>query len=157
MSDTVGTIDREAALALDFAPVRTIVERGRLTFFARATGQTDPIWTDVEAARAAGYRDLPVPPTFFFSLELERPAPFGYLDQLGVDIGRILHGGQRFRHHATVYAGDELVLQTRIVDVSVRKGGALEILVKGTDVLRGDELVAEATATIVVRNPGASS
>jgi hypothetical protein len=34
---------------------------------------------DVAAARAAGHRDLPVPPTFFFSLTLEGDSPFGYL------------------------------------------------------------------------------
>ncbi len=40
------------------------MERGRLRMFAAAIGETDPIYTDVEAARAAGHPDLPVPPTF---------------------------------------------------------------------------------------------
>ena len=40
------------------------IERSRLQFFAKAIGETDPVYTDVAAARAAGYADLPAPPTF---------------------------------------------------------------------------------------------
>ena len=32
-----------------------LVEKGRLRFFAKATGQTDPVYTDEAAARAAGH------------------------------------------------------------------------------------------------------
>ena len=53
-----------------------LVTRSRLRAFARATGQTDPVYTDVGAARRAGHRDLPVPPTFYFSIDLEAPDPF---------------------------------------------------------------------------------
>ena len=47
------------------------IERGRLRLFAKAIGETDPVYTDVEAAKAAGYPDLPAPPTFIFGIELE--------------------------------------------------------------------------------------
>ncbi|MDO8773368.1 MAG: MaoC family dehydratase N-terminal domain-containing protein [Burkholderiaceae bacterium] len=50
------------------------IERQRLRFFARAIGETDPVYTDVEAARAAGYADLPAPPTFLFSADLDTGA-----------------------------------------------------------------------------------
>src|SRR5689334_23683123 len=32
--------------------------------FARGVGYTDPVYFDVEAARRAGYRSLPAPPTY---------------------------------------------------------------------------------------------
>ena len=32
--------------------------------FARGVGYTDPVYFDVEAAKAAGYRSLPAPPTY---------------------------------------------------------------------------------------------
>ena len=80
-------IDREAALAYRFAPVRFEVERGRLRAFARAIGEPDPIYSDLDAARAAGHRDLPVPPTFFFGMTLEAERPFDYLEHLGVELG----------------------------------------------------------------------
>ena len=49
------------------------VEKGKLRFFAKAIGETDPVYTDPAAARDAGHRDLPVPPTFLFCLEMEGP------------------------------------------------------------------------------------
>ena len=146
-------IDPEAALALPFDPITVDVERGRLRLFAKAIGETDPVYTVVDAARRAGHRDLPVPPTFFYSLELETADPFGYLAVLGVDLRRVLHGEQSFVHHCPAHAGDTLTLRPRIVDVYTKKAGALEFLVKQTSVSRGAELIAEASSVLVVRNP----
>jgi acyl dehydratase len=145
-------IDADRARALVLEPVTVTVERGRLAFFAKATGQTDPVYSDLDAAKEAGHPDLPVPPTFFFSLELEAPDPFGYLTGLGVDMRRVLHGEQAFAYRTVVHAGDTLTLRPRIVDVFSKRGGALEFLVKRTEVTRGGEPVAEATTTIVVQN-----
>ena len=47
-------IDADKAKAYAFEPVVVTVERGRLALFARVTGQGDPVYTDVAAARAAG-------------------------------------------------------------------------------------------------------
>ncbi len=148
-------VDAEKALAQECEPLVVTAERGRLAFFAQATGQSDPVYADVGVARAAGHRDLPVPPSFYFSLELERPDPFGWLAALGIDLRRVLHGEQSFTYHAMAYAGDTLTLRSRIVDVSVRKGGALELLTRQTSVTRGAEPVAEAVSVIVVRHPEA--
>jgi hypothetical protein len=61
------------------------IERSRLQFFAKAIGETDPVYTDPAAARAAGYPDLPAPPTFMFAAELDSGATFHLLDQLQID------------------------------------------------------------------------
>jgi acyl dehydratase len=149
-------LDTEAARRLPLDPITVQVERGRLRFFASATGQTDPVYTDLDAAMQAGHPDLPVPPTFFFSLELEAPDPFGYLAALDVDLRRVLHGEQSFTYHRPAHAGDTLTLQPRIVDIYSKKGGALEFLVKQTDITRDGQLVAEAQSVIAVRNPEVS-
>ncbi|MFD2764294.1 MaoC family dehydratase N-terminal domain-containing protein [Micromonospora eburnea] len=149
-------VDPDQARALTFAPITVTVERGRLRFFAKAVGETNPVYVDLDAARQAGHRDLPVPPTFFFSLEMEGPDSWAYLAELGVDLRRVLHGEQSFTYHSMVYAGDTVALRTRIVDVYAKKGGALEFLVRRTDITRGGDLVAEATSVIVVRNPEAA-
>lgn len=149
-------IDVTRARALRLPTVMTTVERGRLRFFAQATGQTDPVYTDVEAARAAGYPDLPVPPTFFFSLELEGPGPAQYLRELGVDFRHILHGEQAYTYHAMAFAGQTLTLQPRIVDVTRKKGGALELLQQDTTITNeADELVAEASFLLAIQHPTA--
>ncbi|WP_199536943.1 MaoC family dehydratase N-terminal domain-containing protein [Spongiactinospora gelatinilytica] len=148
-------IDPEAAKALRFAPLTVDIERGRLRFFAKATGQTDPIYHDLDAARQAGHPDLPVPPTFFFGLDLEGPDALRYLRELDVDMARVLHGEQSFVYHSLAHAGETLTVRPRIVEVFAKRGGALEFLVKRNEITRAGEPVAEATMTLVVRNPGA--
>jgi hypothetical protein len=147
------TIDRDKAMALEFAPLTVDVERGRLLFFARTIGETNPVYTDVDAARALGHPDLPVPPTYFFSLGLEAPEPFGYLDEFGVDLRLVLHGEQSFTYHRAAHAGERLTLQDSIIDVYTKRGGALEFLVKQTDIRRDQQPIAETRSVIVVRNP----
>jgi N-terminal half of MaoC dehydratase len=149
------SIDAGQAMALAFEPVVVTAARDRLAFFAKATGQRDPVYSDLDAAKAAGHPDVPVPPSFFFGLELERPDPFGWLAALGVDLRRVLHGEQSFAYHASAHAGDVLTLTSRITDVAVKKGGALELLTKKTGVTRDGQPIAEAVSVIVVRYPAA--
>lgn len=149
-------IDRDTALATRLDPFDVEVERGRLRFFASCIGENDPVYTDVGAARAAGHPDLPVPPTFLFGLEMDGDVLFPLLTRLGVDLRHVLHGEQRFVYHAIAHAGDVLTLSPRVADVYTKRDGALTFLVKRTDVTRGDEPIAAAESTIVVRNPGAS-
>ncbi|MFJ7420964.1 MaoC family dehydratase N-terminal domain-containing protein [Streptomyces uncialis] len=133
-------------------PAHTVdVERGRLRFFAKATGQTDPVWTDAEAAKAAGHPDLPVPPTFLFCLDMEKPNPSAFLAELGIDVRTILHGGQEFEYLATAHAGDALTFSTAVTDVYAKKGGALQFIVRTTEVTREGEPVARLRSTVVVR------
>jgi N-terminal half of MaoC dehydratase len=151
-------IDREQALRHQIAPMPFEVERGRLRFFSRTIGITDPIYFDVDAARRAGHRDLPVPPTFLSnSLELELPNPLGWLAELGGDLTRTTHAEQGFVYHAMAYAGDSLILERKIVDVYTKKDGALEFVVKQTDVKRGEETLAEISFVIALRHPEAIS
>ncbi|MGW6655916.1 MaoC family dehydratase N-terminal domain-containing protein [Rhodococcus sp. NPDC055024] len=134
----------------------TSAERGRLQFFAEATGQTDPLYRDLDAARAGGHPDLPIPPTFFFCLEMDNPNRSDFLTQLGVDVRTILHGGQKFTYHAPAHAGDVLTFWTEVTDVSSKKGGALQFIVRDTHVGVAGKPVATLTSTIVVRDPKAA-
>ena len=134
-------------------PFQVEVERGRLRFFAKATGQTDPVYIDEAAARAAGHPGLPVPPTFFFCLEMESPNPAAIRELLGMDYRSLLHGEQGFSYHAMAHAGDTLRFEQRIADIYDKKGGALEFVVRHTRVSnQRDELVAELRCVTVVRN-----
>ena len=129
------------------------VEKGRLRFFAKATGQADPVYRDEAAARAAGHPSLPVPPTFLFCLEMESPNPGAIRELLGMDYRRILHGEQGFTYHAMAHAGDTLTFQQRIEDIYDKKNGALEFVVRKTRVTnQRSELVAEMRCVTVYRN-----
>lgn len=150
-------VDADAALAYQFDPFVVTVERGRLAFFAKATGQQDPVYYDLAAARAAGHRDLPIPPSFYFSLELERPDPFGWTEALGIDLARVLHGEQSFTYHAMAYAGETLTVHTQLVDVAVKKGGELELITKNTSMTCDGRPIADSVSVIIVRIPGAGT
>lgn len=126
------------------------IERGRLRLFARVLGQDDPVYSDLEAARAAGHPDLPVPPTFLMGLEIETEDVYRTFDSLGVSLYDVLHGEQTFVYHDTAYAGDELVLDTSISDVYQRKGGALQFIVRRTEITRDGRPIAELGGVLVV-------
>jgi hypothetical protein len=147
-------IDRDQALAMPISPLTFEMERGRLRFFAETIGLTDPVYFDLGAARRAGHRDIPVPLTFLGNaLELEVPQPLAWLAALGADLNHTAHAEQSFVYHRMAYAGDTLVFRRRIADVVEKKGGALTFVVKRTDVMRGDEPVAEVLCSIALRRP----
>ncbi len=136
------------------APHTVDVEKGQLRLFAKAVGETNPIYLDEIAARDAGHAALPAPPTFAFSLNLMNPNPFEFLDLLGVDLSRILHGEQAFRYHAPIYAGDTITIEGEITDIYDKKGGALEFVVQEFVATNQDGTrVVEMSNTTVVRNP----
>jgi acyl dehydratase len=140
-------------------PVSMTVDAGRLRFFADATGETNPIYFDVDAAKTAGHPGLPVPPSFLFGVELERDDPFAFLTALGADLRYVLHGEQSFAYHCMAYAGDTITATPRVTDVYSKRGGALQFVVKETELVREGDGAAIATliSTLVIRNPGASS
>ena len=130
-----------------------LVEKGRLKFFAKATGQTDPVYTDEAAAHAAGHPDLPVPPTFLFCLEMEAPDPAAIRNLLGMDYRRLLHGEQGFVYERMAYAGDVLRFEQSIEDIYDKKNGALEFVVRKTIVTnQRREPVAQLRTVSVLRN-----
>jgi acyl dehydratase len=135
-------------------PFSVEVEKGRLRLFAKAIGETDPIYVDETAAQMVGYRSLPVPPTFLFCLEMERPDPYDWFHDLGIPLGWVLHGEQAFVYHATACAGDVLTFSGQVVDIYDKKAGALEFLVQHNVISAADgSLVAEFDRTVVIRHP----
>lgn len=146
------------AIGLKLPPISMDIERGRLAAFARAIGSTDPIYSDLDAAKNAGHRDLPVPPTFLMAIELEDPDPFTWIREVGIDMKYVLHGAQRYSYHRLAYAGERLTANSTITDVFSKKGGALEFVIKETAITdESGAPVADLTQTIVVRNPGVGS
>jgi len=138
--------------------ITTEVEKGRLRFFAKATGETNPVYTDEDAAKAAGYRSLPVPPSYFFCLQMiDDPDPTSWITNLGVNLQNILHGEQSFEYLGMAFAGDSLTFESRVTDIYDKKGGALEFLVtETTGVNQMNQIVVKMKCTTVIRNPGGS-
>lgn len=131
----------------------TAVEKGRLRFFSRVIGETNPVYFDEQAAMAAGHRSVLVPPTFLFCLEMEAFDSIGTAALTGLDAARILHGEQEFDYHAPAHAGDALTFDITVADIYQKKGGALDFLVKHTRVTNQDgQHVADMRGIVVQRN-----
>ena len=129
------------------------VERGALRFFAKAIGQSDPVYLDEAAALAAGHPDLPVPPTYLFCLEMAAPNPGAMRELLDMPVAKILHGEQRFKYHAPCHAGDTLTFEPHIADIDRKKAGALEFVRRETRVSnQHGQHVADLVATTVLRH-----
>lgn len=134
-------------------PATLPIERSRLQFFAKAIGETDPVYSSREAAVQAGYADLPAPPTFLFAAELDAGVTNQLLDDLQIPLAKLLHGEQSFSYHRSACVGDTVTVQSTISDIYDKKNGALEFVVKDSRATnQNGELVAELRTVLVCRN-----
>ncbi len=135
-------------------PKTISVEKGQLKFFAKATGAKSREYWDEDVANSQGHPALLAPPTFLFTLDLLAPVKEkSVLQKMGIDIGRILHGEQRFKYGKPIYAGDEIALISRVTDMYEKKGGKLQFIVTETTATnQNEEVVGTMMNSIVVRN-----
>jgi acyl dehydratase len=98
--------------------------------FALAIGETNPVYLDAAAARAAGFPDLVATPTYPIAFMAEAMDPDLFYE-LGLYIPSIVHGEQEFVYERPVVAGEELTVKGRIADVWEKTGqsGALDFVV----------------------------
>jgi len=114
-------------------PTTFEVERGKIREFAGAIGDQNPIYHRVEAAQAAGYSDLPAPPTFpttfsFWGKPVEGDHTYSAKD-LGFPSTGGLHGEEEYTYLAPIYPGDTVTGVRKLIDVKTREGklGTMEI------------------------------
>jgi acyl dehydratase len=95
--------------------------------FARGVGYTDPVYFDVDAARRAGYRNLPAPPTYlgtpvFIPGRSDDTFSQPKAARQGINHGLkgLLDGGTETEYFADICAGDTLTLVSRIAALDVR-------------------------------------
>jgi len=108
------------------------IERAPVTAFATAVTETSPIYLRADAAKSAGFADIPVPPTYFFSAAAhfgahpeDQPADavpstnplivvIGGLLSKG---GMVLHGEEEYTYHAPICVGDVITGEGKVVDL----------------------------------------
>lgn len=137
----------------EYAPFTFEVEKGRLRLFAKAIGETSPVYHDEAAAKAAGYRSIPAPPTFPFTIAMDSEQPFLVLADLGIDKTKSVHGEQGFTYYGDVCAGDVITGRQKIVEMYEKKGGALLFIITETRLVnQTGAAVCDLRTVIVVRN-----
>lgn len=91
--------------------------REKIREYAAATGETAAVCVDLEAAQAAGHRDLVAPP-MFVAVYAAPAVRVAYADpMLGIDRSRLVHGSQEFEWGPLVIAGDQLTTDVVLVAI----------------------------------------
>jgi acyl dehydratase len=138
------------------------IERGPVSFFAKAVLDDNPVYRDPKAAHDAGFDDIPAPPTFTFAMqhmgafgELQPPDPTGGTNPMHAVMGElygkgalILHGEQEFEYHRPLVVGDVLSGEGNIVDLYEKETDSatmtfIVIETVGRDDATGDPVVTE--------------
>jgi len=133
-----------------FAPVAYAVGREKIREYAASIGETDPLHSDLEVARAAGHADLVAPPMFAVVYTAPAIGP-AFLDPaVGMDFARMVHGGQEFVWGPLVVAGDEIATEVELTGVSERGGMGFYVFESRSDNQRG-ERICTGTWTCIVR------
>jgi N-terminal half of MaoC dehydratase len=103
-----------------------LVEEGQLKTFLKAIGGG----TDEDASkRAGGSSLLRAPPTYLFCLYMmSSQDSYAFWRDLGIDVGRLLHGEQGFEYFEPVHVGDRLTFSCQIAGVEDKKDGAMTVV-----------------------------
>src|SRR5689334_17077948 len=110
------------AVGKTYEPTTYAVGREKIREYAAAVGETNPLHSDVDAARAAGYDDVVAPPMFAVVYGARSVGPAILDPEVGIDFARMLHAGQEFVWGSPVVAGDEITTTASVKDVSERNG-----------------------------------
>ena len=125
-------MQKEDVVGRPTGAARAVVQRGPVAKFAEAVHNDASVYQQLEAAQAAGFYDIPAPPTFAFSAlqywgkfpEDQPPDPTGgssplmeIIGGLMAQGGMVLHGEQEFTYHRPIVAGDELTVEGQVVDL----------------------------------------
>ena len=149
---------RRETKGLSTEPVAVRLERGRVQFFARQQGETNPIFTHLSVARAEGHPDVVAPPSFATVVETLaneercRQGRQSLTAVIGCDFRYLLHGEQHYAYAGLMYAGDELSVSTEVLDFYDKRGGILEFAVLGSTILHAARgVIVRARRTLVHR------
>ena len=138
------------AVGRSYPPVVYAVGREKVREYASAVGETNPVYSDLDAARAAGYADVVAPPMFVVVYAGRAVAPGIFDPDVGINFPMMVHGGQAFEWGPPVVAGDEITTTASVKDISERGGMAFYVFESVSRNHRG-ETVATGTWTNIVR------
>lgn len=126
------------------------VSRVKISEFANAIGDDNPIYRDTAAANAAGHPDVICPPTFAILVAALGSGQVVRNPELGLDYSMVVHGEQRFDHVRPLRAGDVVTCQSTVEDI--RHVGSLSMLTTKTEIKTVEgELVCTTRNTLVER------
>ena len=137
-----------------YAPVVYAVGREKIREYAAAVGESNPLYLDVEAARAAGYGDVVAPPMFVVVYCSSAFLTALFDPELEIDFAHLVHGGQEFRWEQPVVAGDEITTTLTVKDIAERAGLRFDTFESVSVNQRGETTCVGTWSTIITRGGG---
>lgn len=134
----MGDIDFESYIGQPTTAGVITVERATVSAFAASVLDTNPVYRNRDAATAAGFDDIPAPPTYFFSAgpnwgrwaEEQPDDPTGGKNPMAEVMGAlmsqgglILHGEQEFTYHRPAVVGEKLHEEGVVKDIYQKQSG----------------------------------
>ena len=98
------------------------VGREKIREYAHAVGETNPLYLDVDAARAAGTPTSSRRRCSRSCTPARSLWPALFDPEVGIDFPNMLHAGQEFVWGPVVVAGDEIETTTTVKDIEERGG-----------------------------------
>jgi len=138
------------AIGKTYEPFVYAVGREKIREYASAVGETNPLYFDVDAARAAGYADVVAPPMFAVVYAGRAIAPAIFDPDVGLNFAMMVHGGQEFHWGPLVVAGDEITTTAEVKSIADRGGMGFYVFESVSKNERGDT-VCTGTWTNIVR------
>jgi acyl dehydratase len=126
-----------------YPPYAYEVGKEKIREYAYAVGEDNPVYFDREAARAAGFRDIPAPPMFAVVYSAGSVGPAVLDPEVGINFPQMVHGSQEFQWGEPVCAGDSITTTTEVKDISQRDDKAFYVFESvsrnqdGAEVVRG--------------------
>ena len=115
------------AVGKTYPPTQYAVCREKVKEYALATGETNALHLDHEAARAAGYADVVAPPMFTVVYCLPAMGPALFDPEIGLNFALMVHGGQEFKWGPLVVAGDEVETTVSVKSIEERAGNGFYV------------------------------
>jgi acyl dehydratase len=126
------------------------VSREKIKEYANALGIGNPVHFDLEAARAAGFRDVVAPPMFCVVYALAAMAPAVLDPEVGMNFATMVHGGQEFEWGEPACSGDEITTTPRCLSIEA-KGGMGFYVFESVSVNQDGEQTVRGVWTNIVR------
>jgi len=139
-----------AVIGKRYPPFEYEVGKEKVAEYARAVGEDNPVYFDREAARAAGFRDVPAPPMFAVVYSWGSLGAAALDPEVGMNFAMLVHGGQEFEWGEPVCSGDLISTEASVKDVS-EKGGMGFYVFETVSTNQDGAEVARGTWTNIVR------
>jgi len=129
----------EAEIGVESEPWAYEVTTTGIRAFARGVGYDDPVYYDVDTARAAGYDALPAPPGYLGTpvyvpgrSDETFSVPLGTGPRPRFGLEHVLDGSTEVFYERPLVAGDVLAMTAKLVDAAVKESKKLGTMVVAT-------------------------